>query len=181
MLSQMTPLTEERLVALLGEQKEELQGSIDKQGKDLHAFVVEELDKQKQELQGSINKQGEDIRGFVRDEMAKQGKKYEGFVSQEMSKQEKRYENYVSQEMKKQEDKFDSFVKETKIDFENYTGALQESFGQQVETVAEGIVTINRKLDNITEMVARNTEDIEIIKMTLDKKVDREELRRYRA
>ena len=75
-------------------------------------------------------------------------------------------------------------LKGQRIAYERHLGVLSESFESQVKLVAESVMGIQRQLISIREMVAKNTEDIEVIKMDihiikddLKEKVGREEFR----
>ncbi len=54
-------------------------------------------------------------------------------------------------------------------EFERYTGALNEHFGDQVKVIAEIASGIQAQLVAIRDMVAQNTEDIAIMKIELRK------------
>jgi len=58
-------------------------------------------------------------------------------------------------------------LKKEREEFQRYLGVIAEDFKSQVQLVAESISDINRRLAAIEEMVAKNTEDIEVIKMRL--------------
>lgn len=67
-------------------------------------------------------------------------------------------------------------------DYQRYLGVLAEDFESQVKLIAGSVSGIQKQLVSIRDMVAKNTEDIEIIKMNLGvikndlkEKVDREE------
>ena len=53
-------------------------------------------------------------------------------------------------------------------DFERYIGALNEDYSAQIKGVADSVSGANKKLDVVTEMVAKNTEDIEMIKGSIN-------------
>ena len=58
-------------------------------------------------------------------------------------------------------------LKKEREEFQRYLGVVAEDFKSQVQLVAESISGIERRLAAIEEMVAKNTEDIEIIKIRL--------------
>lgn len=58
-------------------------------------------------------------------------------------------------------------LKKERREFQRYLGVVAEDFKSQVQLVAELISGIERRLTAIEEMVAKNTEDIEIIKIKL--------------
>lgn len=73
-------------------------------------------------------------------------------------------------------------LKEQREEFQTFIGTLVEDFIVQVKLLAESMSDLQRQLIAIRDMVARNTEDIEIIKMDIEamknmlrKKVDVEE------
>ena len=82
------------------------------------------------------------------------------------------------------EKKLKEILKEQREDCKRYLGVLAESFESQVKLVAESIIGIQEQLSHIRDMVAKNTEDIEIMKMDLHiiknelkEKVSRDEFR----
>lgn len=52
-------------------------------------------------------------------------------------------------------------------EYQRYLGVLQENFQSQVKLVAESVMGIQQQLTSIREMVAKNTEDLEMMKMDL--------------
>ena len=84
--------------------------------------------------------------------------------------------------MEIKEQKLKIILKKQRKEFQTFIGALVGDFTAQVKLIAESISDIQRQLVILREMVAKNTEDIEIIKMdiefikhSLKKKVDIEE------
>lgn len=80
------------------------------------------------------------------------------------------------------EKKLKEILTEQRKDYQRYLGALTENFESQVKLIAESVSGIQDQLIAIRDMVAKNTEDIEIIKMNISiiksdhkKKVDLEE------
>jgi len=68
-------------------------------------------------------------------------------------------------------------------EYQQYNKVLIEDFDSKIKVLGEGILGIQEQLNNIREMVAKNTEDIEIIKMdisfiknALKQKADKDEL-----
>lgn len=59
--------------------------------------------------------------------------------------------------------------------FQRHTGVLAEEFTSQVKLIAESIGGIQRQLVALREMVAKNTEDIEMMKF--DVQLIKQELR----
>jgi hypothetical protein len=73
--------------------------------------------------------------------------------------------------LKEQRKEFQAFV-DTSIrgqrrEFQTHIGALVEDFTTQVKLVAESISDIQRQLVILREMVAKNTEDIEVMKLDI--------------
>ena len=86
--------------------------------------------------------------------------------------------------MEIQKEKLNEILKEQREEYEKYLGVLGEDFKSQVKLVAESATWIQKQLLAIRDMVAKNTEDIEIIKMDLHvikddlkEKVNREEFK----
>ena len=80
------------------------------------------------------------------------------------------------------EEKLKDILSEQRKEYQNYLGVVSEAFQSQVKVLAETVLEIQKQLIAIREMVAKNTEDIEIIKMDiqfikqeLKHKVDRDE------
>ena len=71
---------------------------------------------------------------------------------------------------------------EQRKDYQHYLGTFTESFESQVKLIAESVSGIQDQLIAIRDMVTKNTEDIEMIKINmgiiksdLKEKVDRDE------
>ncbi len=69
-------------------------------------------------------------------------------------------------------------------EYQRYLGVVVEDFKSQIQLVAESMSGMQRQLSIIRDMVVKNTEDIEIMKMDLHiikgdlkEKVDRYELK----
>lgn len=95
-------------------------------------------------------------------------------------------ENKLKTILKGQRKEFQSFVdgsiKKQREEFQTFIGALAEDFIAQVKLLAESVSDLQRQIVVIRDMVARNTEDIEVIKTDIEmmknmlrKKVDAEE------
>lgn len=75
-------------------------------------------------------------------------------------------------------------LKEQREEYQRYLGVVTEDFQSQVKLVAESVLGIQEQLSAIRDMVAKNTEDIEVIRMDLHlirhdlkEKVDRDEFK----
>jgi len=86
-------------------------------------------------------------------------------------------ENKLKTILKEQRTGFETFVnknsREQEKKYETYVGTIAEDFGSKLSVVAEDVLSMKGKLDKVgnrldyvAEMVARNTEDIEIMKTT---------------
>src|SRR3989338_9576376 len=71
---------------------------------------------------------------------------------------------------------------EQRKEYQTYLGTLAEDFQSQTKLIAESVSGIQHQLETIRDMVAQNTEDIEVIKadtqvikQNLKRKVDLEE------
>ena len=58
-------------------------------------------------------------------------------------------------------------LKGQREEYQRYLGVVTEDFQSQVKLVAESVMGIQEQLSAIRDMVAKNTEDIEVIKMDL--------------
>ena len=58
-------------------------------------------------------------------------------------------------------------LKEQREEFQAFIGTLAEDFTAQVKILAESVSDLQRQLIIIRDMVARNTEDIEAMKMDM--------------
>ncbi|MBM3710545.1 MAG: hypothetical protein FJW61_09015 [Actinobacteria bacterium] len=74
-----------------------------------------------------------------------------------------------------EEQNFKKLLKEQTEEINRHSSILLEEFQSQLKIVAEVQVEHSRKLDALIEMVANNTENIEMIKSMLRRKVDIEE------
>jgi len=74
-----------------------------------------------------------------------------------------------------EEQNFKKLLKEQTEEINRHSSMLLEEFQSQLKIVAEVQVEHSRKLDALIEMVANNTENIEMIKSMLRRKVDIEE------
>ena len=84
--------------------------------------------------------------------------------------------------MELNEKKIEKILVDQRKEYQHYLGVLTENFESQIKLVAESISGIQEQLIAIRDMVAKNTKDIEIIKMDisiiksdLKEKVDRDE------
>lgn len=87
------------------------------------------------------------------------------------------------------EQKLKKILIEQRKEYQIYLGTLSEDFEAQIKLIAESSIGMQRQLEAIRDMVAQNTEDIEItkinmgvmkddlqiIKQNLKRKVDTEE------
>lgn len=85
-------------------------------------------------------------------------------------------------DMELNEKSLKTILKEQREEFQRYLSVVSESSQLQVKLIAESLSGIQEQLVGIREMVAKNTEDIEImksdigfIKGSLKKKVDYDE------
>ena len=53
-------------------------------------------------------------------------------------------------------------------EFQHYMGVQVEGLRSEIQTVAEGVLGLKENLDALTKMVAKNTEDIELIKTDIE-------------
>ena len=86
--------------------------------------------------------------------------------------------------MEIQEKKLNEILKSQREDYQRYLGVLTESFESEVKLIAESLLGAQKQLTAISEMIAKNTEDIEIMKMDLHvikdeikEKISREEFK----
>ncbi|MCL4437512.1 hypothetical protein M1513_00540 [Patescibacteria group bacterium] len=86
--------------------------------------------------------------------------------------------------MEIQEKKLNEILKSQREDYQRYLGVLTESFESEVKLIAESLLGAQKQLAAISEMIAKNTEDIEIMKMDLHvikdeikEKISREEFK----
>ncbi len=64
-------------------------------------------------------------------------------------------------------EKIGDILKKQREEYRRYLGALSENFESQIKPVAESLGGMRRQLVSIREMAAKNTEDMEIMKMDL--------------
>ena len=74
-----------------------------------------------------------------------------------------------------EEQNFKKIIKEQTEEINRHSSMLLEEFQSQLKIVAQVQLEHSRKLDALLEMVAKNTENIEMIKSMLRRKVDIEE------
>lgn len=65
------------------------------------------------------------------------------------------------------EKKIKEILKEQREEYQRYLGVLKEDFESQTKLIAESLIGIQKQLISIKEMIVKNTEDIEIIKLDL--------------
>lgn len=65
------------------------------------------------------------------------------------------------------EEKLKEILKEQRKEYQDYLGVVTEDFQPQVKLVAESVSGIQTQLIAIREMVAKNTEDIEAMKIEM--------------
>ena len=80
------------------------------------------------------------------------------------------------------EKKLKEILKRQRDEYQRYLGVLAENFESQIKLIAESLSGVQEQLIAIRDMVVKNTEDIEVIKMDisiirndLKEKVDRDE------
>lgn len=69
--------------------------------------------------------------------------------------------------MEVNEQKLGQILTEQREEYQRYLGVLGEQFSSQVKLVAESLTGVQQQLTGVREMVAKNTEDLELIKMEL--------------
>lgn len=91
---------------------------------------------------------------------------------------------YTSLRMELSEKSLKTILQEQREEYQRYLGVVSEDFKSQVQLIAESLSGIQQQLSAIRDMVVKNTEDIEIMKMDLHiikddlkEKVDRYELK----
>ena len=65
------------------------------------------------------------------------------------------------------EQKLEQILTKQTQDFQRYLGVIAESFESQVKLIAESMAGVQSQLSAIRDMVVRNTEDIEEIKLEM--------------
>lgn len=80
------------------------------------------------------------------------------------------------------EQELKNILAEQRQEYQRYLGVVTEGFESEVKLIAESLSGVQQQLSAIRDMVAKNTEDIEVIKMELQiirhdlkEKVGREE------
>lgn len=63
--------------------------------------------------------------------------------------------------------KLKQILTEQREEYQRYLSVVTESFESQVKIIAETLEGVQKQLVSIRDMVAKNTEDIEVIKMEL--------------
>ena len=83
-----------------------------------------------------------------------------------------------------QEEKLKEILKSQREEYQRYLGVLAENFESQLKLIAESLSGTQKQLIVIREMVVKNTEDIEMIRMDLHiikddlkEKISREEFK----
>ena len=74
---------------------------------------------------------------------------------------------YTWNNMELTEKRIKEILKKQREDYQRYLGVLAESFESQVKLIAESMLGIQTQLISIRDMVAKNTEDIELTRMDL--------------
>lgn len=80
-----------------------------------------------------------------------------------LTEQREEYQRYLGTAI----DGFESKIQEQREEYQRYLGTATEGFESKIQLVAESVFGIQGQLTAIREMVAKNTEDIEIMKMDL--------------
>ncbi len=65
------------------------------------------------------------------------------------------------------EEKLKKVLKEQREEYQRYLGVVTEDFKSQVKLIAESLSNLQKQLVAIREMVAKNTEDIERLKIEM--------------
>lgn len=80
------------------------------------------------------------------------------------------------------EEKLKTILEEQREEYQRHLGAVVEDFKSTMQLIAESVSGVQEQLTAIRDMVAKNTEDIETIKMNIEfiksglkKKVDIDE------
>jgi len=83
-----------------------------------------------------------------------------------------------------QEKKLEEILKNQREEYQRYLGVLAENFGSQLKLIVESLSGTQNQLVALREMVAKNTEDLEIMRMdlhilkdNLTEKISREEFK----
>lgn len=90
-----------------------------------------------------------------------------------LKEQREDFQNHIDKRLVEQEERF-----------ERYIGVVSEEFQSQMKLVAESVGGVHQQLVALRDMVAKNTEDIEVMKMDLHiikddlkERVDRKEFK----
>jgi len=67
------------------------------------------------------------------------------------------------------EKKLKIILKRQRKEYQRYLGVLAKHFEDQVKVIAEILTNVQKQLSTLSEMVAKNTEDIEIMKMDIER------------
>ena len=83
-----------------------------------------------------------------------------------------------------QEKKLEEILKNQREEYQRYLGVLAENFGSQLKLIVESLSGTQNQLVALRKMVAKNTEDLEIMRMdlhilkdNLTEKISREEFK----
>ena len=69
--------------------------------------------------------------------------------------------------MELNDQKLGQILAEQRQEYQRYLGVLGDQFSSQVKLIAESLTGVQQQLSSVREMVAKNTEDLELIKMEL--------------
>ena len=115
-------------------------------------------------LREELDKQGNVIRKDLREELDKQG----NVIRKEFKEQGVRIKKDLKEEIKKQEQKFEGFIEEQDKKYRRYIDSIDGHFESHNALMAESIIDVREKIVVLTEMVEKNTEDIEIIMLNIN-------------
>jgi hypothetical protein len=82
-----------------------------------------------------------------------------------LDRQKKEFQEVVDEKFEQRTEKI---IVEQRKEFERHIGALKEDFSSQLQGVADSVSGANQKLDSVMEMVAKNTEDIDVMKGSMN-------------
>lgn len=95
---------------------------------------------------------------------------------------ENKFESKLTESLERQEKKFEGYMAKQEKKFERHFDAVAGRIEKKQALMAEDITTIHEKIAVMNEMLNKNTEDIEIIKLNINlirgdlkSKVDRDE------
>lgn len=74
----------------------------------------------------------------------------------------------LTEALETQEKKFEGFMKKQKDEFVLEIKTIDEHAQSRISFLAESILDVREKIGVLTEMVEKNTEDIEIIKLNIE-------------